>query len=190
MNLADTLNGYLTWAWFNEHFLIWPPSLRIWMKYECLFLVNEAKDVFYSRHVWVFGKLYVCGVKWHYIKSKCFKKQRFCSLQLLSFPFQTLRYTHLFLCSRALKYFEREFALTDANLTWQFLVVHMRRLSLAFAFRLCCLTLCCLGFLVPFPHGVWGRKWNSIVSVPDHCLLIYFDLSHSYKYLFNKSAET
>ena len=28
---------------------------------------------------------------------------------------------------------------------------------------------------VPFPFGVWGRVWNSIVSVPDHCLyFIYF----------------
>ena len=27
---------------------------------------------------------------------------------------------------------------------------------------------------VPFPFGVWGRKCNSIVSVPDHCLFIYF----------------
>ena len=27
---------------------------------------------------------------------------------------------------------------------------------------------------VPFPFGVWGRMWNSIVSVPDHCLFIYF----------------
>ena len=25
----------------------------------------------------------------------------------------------------------------------------------------------------PFPIGVWGRMWNSIVSVPDHCLFIY-----------------
>ena len=47
------------------------------------------------------------------------------------------------------------------------------------AFRLCCLTLCCLDFLVPFPQGAWGRKWNSIVSVPAHCLLsilIYFSV--------------
>ena len=29
-------------------------------------------------------------------------------------------------------------------------------------------------FCVPFPYGVWGRKWNSTVSVPDHCLFIYF----------------
>ena len=27
---------------------------------------------------------------------------------------------------------------------------------------------------VPFPFGVWGRMWNSIVSVPDHCLFVYF----------------
>ena len=27
---------------------------------------------------------------------------------------------------------------------------------------------------VPFPFGVWGGVWNSIVSVPDHCLFIYF----------------
>ena len=27
---------------------------------------------------------------------------------------------------------------------------------------------------VPFPFGVWGRMWNWIVSVPDHCLLFYF----------------
>ena len=27
---------------------------------------------------------------------------------------------------------------------------------------------------VPFPFGVWGRLWNSIVSVPDHCPLTTF----------------
>ena len=27
---------------------------------------------------------------------------------------------------------------------------------------------------VPFPFGVYGRMWNSIASVPDHCLFIYF----------------
>ena len=48
-----------------------------------------------------------------------------------------------------------------------------------FGFLLCCLTLCRLNqffffFCVPFPFGVWGRMWNSIVSVPDHCLFIYF----------------
>ena len=26
---------------------------------------------------------------------------------------------------------------------------------------------------VPFPCGVWGSMWNSIVSVPVHCLFIY-----------------
>ena len=24
------------------------------------------------------------------------------------------------------------------------------------------------------PFSVWDRMWNSIVSVPDHCLFIYF----------------
>ena len=27
---------------------------------------------------------------------------------------------------------------------------------------------------VPFLFGIWDRVWNSIVSVPDHCLFIYF----------------
>ena len=27
---------------------------------------------------------------------------------------------------------------------------------------------------VLFPFGVWGTVWNSIVSVPGHCLFIYF----------------
>ena len=30
------------------------------------------------------------------------------------------------------------------------------------------LTVCVL-----FPYGVWGRLWNSNVSVPAHCLLIH-----------------
>ena len=42
------------------------------------------------------------------------------------------------------------------------------------AFRLCCFTYAVLIFCVPFPYAVWGRKWNSIVSVPDHCLFIFF----------------
>ena len=29
-------------------------------------------------------------------------------------------------------------------------------------------------FLCSFPAWCRGRKWNSIVSVPDHCLFIYF----------------
>ena len=29
-------------------------------------------------------------------------------------------------------------------------------------------------FCVAFLYGVWGRKWISIVSVPAHCLFIYF----------------
>ena len=27
---------------------------------------------------------------------------------------------------------------------------------------------------VPFPFGVYDRMWNSIISVPDHCLFICF----------------
>ena len=41
------------------------------------------------------------------------------------------------------------------------------------AFRLCFLY-AVLIVCVPFPCGVWGSMWNSIVSVPDHCLFIYF----------------
>ena len=29
---------------------------------------------------------------------------------------------------------------------------------------------------IPLPFGVYGRMWNLIVSVPDHCLLIYFSI--------------
>ena len=36
---------------------------------------------------------------------------------------------------------------------------------------------------VPFPFGVWDRMWNSIVSVPDHCLFIYCTTSVGIKYL-------
>ena len=43
------------------------------------------------------------------------------------------------------------------------------------AFRLCCFTLCRSDFVfIPFRFGARGRKKNSIVSVPDHCLFIYF----------------
>ena len=44
------------------------------------------------------------------------------------------------------------------------------------AVHLCCFY--CSAVLVvrvPFPFGVWGRVWNSILSVPDHCLFIYFE---------------
>ena len=27
---------------------------------------------------------------------------------------------------------------------------------------------------VPFSFGVKGRMWNSILSIPDHCLFTYF----------------
>ena len=31
--------------------------------------------------------------------------------------------------------------------------------------------------LVPLPFGVWSGMWNSIASVPDHCLFVYFSQS-------------
>ena len=31
--------------------------------------------------------------------------------------------------------------------------------------------------LVPFLFGVWGGMWNSIVSAPDHSLIVYFSQS-------------
>ena len=45
--------------------------------------------------------------------------------------------------------------------------------AIPLAFLLCCFN--CSAILVvrvPFPFGVWGRMWNSVVSVPDHCLFI------------------
>ena len=42
------------------------------------------------------------------------------------------------------------------------------------AFRLCCFPLCRLNCLCWFPVWCLGRMWNSIVSISDHCLLIYF----------------
>ena len=33
-------------------------------------------------------------------------------------------------------------------------------------------------YLVFFPFGFVGRMWDLIVSVPDHCLSIYFKISY------------
>ena len=38
---------------------------------------------------------------------------------------------------------------------------------------ICVVLILVLVVRVPFPFGVWGRMWNTIVSVPDHCLFIY-----------------
>ena len=38
-------------------------------------------------------------------------------------------------------------------------------------FRFCCFTFYCLDCLCSFP---WERMWNLIVSVPVHCLFVYF----------------
>ena len=43
------------------------------------------------------------------------------------------------------------------------------------AFHLCCFDFSAdLVVRVPFPFGVSGRVWNSIVSVPDNCLFIFY----------------
>ena len=44
------------------------------------------------------------------------------------------------------------------------------------AFHLCCFNFSVVLVIVrvSFPFDVWGRMWNSVVSVPDHCLFIYF----------------
>ena len=48
-----------------------------------------------------------------------------------------------------------------------------RAVPLAFFF--CCFYFSAVLIVgVPFPFGVYGRMWNSIVSVPDRCLFIYF----------------
>ena len=40
-------------------------------------------------------------------------------------------------------------------------------------FRLWYFTLCNFNCCIIFPFGGWGRLWNSIVSIPDHCLFIF-----------------
>ena len=42
-------------------------------------------------------------------------------------------------------------------------------------FHLCCYVFSAvLVVRVPFLFGAWGRIWNSIASVPDLCIFIYF----------------
>ena len=76
-------------------------------------------------------------------------------------------------------------------LFWFILIVNVRSLSVDLMFSLFRIALwssagkelplwlfhlCCFNFSavlvvrVPFPFGVWGRMWNSIVSVIQHCL--------------------
>ena len=48
-------------------------------------------------------------------------------------------------------------------------------IAVPLAFHLCCFYFSAVIIVnVPFPFGVYGRMWNSIVSVPVHCLFIYF----------------
>ena len=56
--------------------------------------------------------------------------------------------------------------------------------AVPFAFHLRAVLSVVLIVGVPFPFGVCGRMWNSIVSVPHQCLFIYFEqLSYSLKKL-------
>ena len=52
-------------------------------------------------------------------------------------------------------------------------------MAVLLAFHLCCFYFNAVLIVgVPFPFGVEGRMWNSIVSVPDHCLFMYFRGKH------------
>ena len=45
------------------------------------------------------------------------------------------------------------------------------------AFHLCCFYFSAVLIVsVPFRFGVLGSMWNSIVAVPDHCILSTFHL--------------
>ena len=51
--------------------------------------------------------------------------------------------------------------------------------SIPLAFHVCCFYFSAVvDVLVSFLFSVWGRVWNSIVSVPNHCLFIYFSDFH------------
>ena len=48
-------------------------------------------------------------------------------------------------------------------------------IAVPLTFHVCCFYFSAvLTVSVPFQFGAEGRMWNSIVSVPDHCLFIYF----------------
>ena len=56
---------------------------------------------------------------------------------------------------------------------WDSFVVICWERAVPLAFHLCWINFSVvLVVRVPFLLGVWGRMWNLIVSVPDHCLFI------------------
>ena len=62
--------------------------------------------------------------------------------------------------------------------------------AIPLAFHLCCLyfrVVSIVGVTVPF--GVYDRMWNSIVSIPDHCLFIYVLLKDIKLTIFNNSDK-
>ena len=56
---------------------------------------------------------------------------------------------------------------------WERVILSFGFPLVQYGFMLSYLTYCCLTCCVPFPFCVWGRMWNLIVKVPDHCLFIY-----------------
>ena len=56
--------------------------------------------------------------------------------------------------------------------------------TVSLAFHLCCYCFSAVFIVgVPFPFGISGRMWNSIVSVPDRCLFIYLPICDKNKFL-------
>ena len=60
--------------------------------------------------------------------------------------------------------------LLDFDLSFILFRVALWERAVPLAFNLCSFNFSAvLVAFVPFPFGVWGRMWNSILSVPDHC---------------------
>ena len=64
--------------------------------------------------------------------------------------------------------------------------------AIPLAFHLCFNFSAVLVERVPFPFGVWGRMWNSIVSVPDRCHFCLLEVVAKicHQQLSYKSART
>ena len=57
--------------------------------------------------------------------------------------------------------------------------------AVSLAFHVCCFYFSAVLIVgVPFPFGFWGRMWNSIEVVSDHCrfnfgLIVHFNISET-----------
>ena len=59
------------------------------------------------------------------------------------------------------------------------------------AFRLCCFNFSAVLVVhAPFPFGVWGRMWNSIVSVPDLCLFSFICFAKNLSQFWSEHLKT